>query len=87
MVAGLALGAVDERQLQRLDLHQQGVDGVAHIEPEIGRHLVVARAGGVQPPGGIADQFLQPAFDIHVDVFERAREREFVCLDLGAHCL
>ncbi len=27
------------------------VDGVAHPEPEIGRHLVVARARGVQPAG------------------------------------
>src|SRR6202035_4579125 len=46
----------------------RGIDGVADIEPEIGRHLVVARARGMQPPGGGPDQFAQPALDIHVNV-------------------
>ena len=32
------------------------VDGVADIEPEIGRDLVVARACGVQPARSRADQ-------------------------------
>ena len=82
---GFVLGAGDQRQLQRGDLGQQHVDGVADIELEIGRHLVVARAGGVQAPGGIADLFAQPAFDIHVNVFECARESEFAALDLGQH--
>ena len=44
---------------------------LADEQPEIGRHLVVARAGGVEPAGGIADQLLQPMLDMHVDVFER----------------
>jgi hypothetical protein len=45
-------------------------------EAEIERHLVVARACGVQPPGGRADQFGKPRLDVHVDVFELAREDE-----------
>ena len=32
------------------------VDGVAHPQPDVGRDLVVARAGGVKPPGGGADE-------------------------------
>ena len=52
------------------------VDGVADIEAEIGRDLVVAGARGVEPPGGRADQFGQPAFDVHMDVFERTLEVE-----------
>ena len=40
------------------------VDGVADIEPEIGRDLVVARAPGVQAPGRRPDQFRQPALSL-----------------------
>jgi thiol-disulfide isomerase/thioredoxin len=39
-------------RLQVLQL-VESVDGVAHPQPEIGRDLVVARARGVQPPGGL----------------------------------
>jgi hypothetical protein len=45
---------------------------IADIEAEVGRHLVVARAGGVQPSGGLADQFFEPALDVHVNVFKAA---------------
>ena len=58
------------------------VDGVAHPEPEVGRHLVVARARGVQPPGRRPDQLGEPALDVHVDVLERALEVELAGLDL-----
>ena len=80
---GLLLGAGHQRKLQRSDLAHQRVDIVAHIELEIGGHLVVARAGRVQAPGGIADLFAQPAFDIHMDVFECPRESEVTALDFG----
>ena len=47
------------------------VDRVAHPELEIGRDLVVARAGGVQPPRRRADQLGEAVLDMHVDVLER----------------
>ncbi len=59
------------------------VDRVADIQAEIGRDLVVARARGVQPAGGGADQFGEPALDVHMDVFERGLEAELAALDLG----
>jgi hypothetical protein len=59
-----------------------GVDGVAHPQPEVGGDLVVARARRVQASGSGADQMLQPALDVHVDVFERPLERELAGLDL-----
>ena len=37
----------------------------------------------MQPPGRRADQLLQAAFDVHVHVFERARELERPGFDLG----
>ena len=58
------------------------VDGVAHPQTEIGRHLIVARARGVQAAGGRADQIGQPAFDVHMNVFERALEFKFAAVDL-----
>ncbi len=85
MVSASSSARVDQRQLQHLDLRQQRIDGVAHIEPEIGRHLVVARARRVEPPGGIADQLAQARFDVHVDVFERARKVELLRFDFRQH--
>ncbi len=61
----------------------QRVDRVAHPEAEVDRDLVVARAGGVQPPGGGADDVGEPALDVHMDVFERAREGELARLDFA----
>ena len=73
-----------ERALQLGDLGQHGVDRVAHPEAEIDGDLVVARARGVQPPGRRADDLGQAAFDVHMDVFERARERKRSCLDFAS---
>jgi hypothetical protein len=39
------------------------------IEPQIGRHLVVPAAGGMQSLADIADALRQQTFDVHVDVF------------------
>ena len=72
-----------ERALQPGDLAVQMVGAVADIKPEIGRDLIVARARGVQPPGRLADQLLQPRFDIHVDIFQGAGKAEFPGIDLG----
>ena len=60
------------------------VDGVPHPEAEIGRDLVVARARGVQPPGGGADQLGKPRLDVEVDVLVLGAEGEAALLDLGA---
>ena len=67
-----------ERGQRRIDL----VDRVADIEPEIGRDLIVARTGGVQPSRRRPDQLAEPALDIHVNVLERALEIERSLADL-----
>ena len=41
----------------------------------------------MQPPGGIADQILQPRFHVHVDVFQRDLELELALVDLLADAL
>ena len=74
--------ARDQRLLERRERRIGLVDGVADIEPEVGRDLVVARARGVQPPGGGPDQLAEPALDIHMNVLERALEIEGTLADL-----
>ena len=65
------------------DLRVERIDRVAHPELEVGGDLVVARAGGVQPAGRRADQFGEPALDVHMNVFERARVVERPRLDFA----
>ena len=65
-----------QRALQRGDLQEDRVDRVAHPEAKVDGDLIVARARGVQPPRRRADDLAKPAFDVHMDVFERALERK-----------
>ena len=72
-----------ERPLQLSDLDEDRVDRVAHPEAEIDGDLIVARARGVQPSGRRPDDFGEAAFDVHMDVFERALERKRPRLDFA----
>ena len=84
---GLGERAFGQRELQIGELRVERVDLVADVETEIRRHLIIARARRMQAPGCGADQFRQTRLDIHVDVFERARENEFAAVDLGLDLL
>ena len=79
--AGMLLGLREQRPLQRQQALIGALAGGAHPEAEIGRHLVVARAGGVQPPGRRADQLGQPRLDVEMDVFQFALEDELALGD------
>ena len=81
--AGAFERAGGQRALQVRDPWDQRVDCIAHPEAEIDRDLVVARARGVQAAGGGADDVGEPALDVHMDVFERARVDERPCLDFA----
>jgi hypothetical protein len=80
----MALGLADERCLELGQLAVEPVDGVPHPEAEVGRHLVVPRARGVEPPRGGADQLGEPRLDVEMDVFMLGAEGEAALLDLGA---
>ena len=80
--AGVLKRLLGQRQLIGGERGVDGVDRIAHPQPEIGRHLVVARARGVQAAGRRADEIGQPALDVHMNVFERALEGESAALDL-----
>ena len=81
------LRLLDQRRLQRAHVGVQRVDGVPHPQAEVGRHLIVARARGVQPPSRLADNFGQPILDVHVHVFQRAAERQAAFARLLQHLI
>jgi hypothetical protein len=83
--ARMFFGARQQRFLEVAELAIEMVDRVADIELEVGRHLVVARAGGVKPARRRADEVGKPRFHVHVDVFEVAPEFELVPFDFGQH--
>ena len=60
------------------------VDLVAQPQAHVGGHLVVARAAGVQPLAGVADELGQPRLDVQVHVLQRELPLERAGLDLGA---
>ncbi len=60
----------DERDLQCLEPGIGLVDGVAHPEAEIGRHLIVAGARGMKAAGRRANEFSQARLGGHVNVLE-----------------
>src|SRR5690606_2656328 len=80
--SGMLFGAVEECR----DQPQEGGFGPLQFlldpEPEIDRHLVVARTGGVQPAGRRSDQFCKARLDIHVNVLKARGESEFSVLYL-----
>ena len=45
------------------------VNFIADPEPEIRRHLIIARATGVQPPPCLTNNFGQARLNIHVNIF------------------
>ncbi|MCY1242618.1 hypothetical protein D9M72_555890 [compost metagenome] len=79
---GMFLGTVEEGGDQRRQRLLGALQLFLDPEAEVERHLVVARAGGVQASGRGTDQRRKPRFDVHVDVFEAARELELAAFDL-----
>ncbi len=67
---GFTLGLLQQALLQAGDFGQDQVDFVAQPQADIGGHLVVAAAAGVQLLAGDADAVGQACFDVHVHVFE-----------------
>ena len=81
--ADVRFGLGDQRALQALQGCLDAVDRVAHPEPEVERHLVVARPRRVQASGRVADQLGEARLDVHMDVFERDAEGECAVFDLA----
>ena len=59
------------------------IDLAAQPQAQVGGHLVVARAAGVQPLAGVADEIGQPLLDVEVHVLELEFPRELASFDLA----
>ena len=75
-VGGVGGGSLGQSAHQSGDLCGDSVDRVAHPQPEVGRHLIVAAARGMQALAGFTDALGQPRLDVHVDIFKRGGKRE-----------
>ena len=81
---GVALGLVEQRALAaRRAACRSCVDLVAQPQAHVGRHLVVARARGVQALAGVADQRGQPPLDVEMHVLGVERPAEAPGVDLA----
>ena len=75
----------DEGALHRPQTGNRVVNGGASVQAHIQGDLVVARATGVQARSGRTDQVGEPAFDVHVQVFQGRIPREVAPFDLVLH--
>ena len=82
-----ALGQVHQSGLQTGDLAQDGIDGIPQIETDVGGHLIVTGASGVQLLAGNADALGQSCFNIHVHVFQFHRPGELAVANFLANGL
>ncbi len=63
-------GAPTQHHAGAVDAGHQFAGRGQRIQPHVGGHLIVAAARRVQAAPRIADKLDQPAFDIHVNVFQ-----------------
>ncbi len=80
---GVTFREIGQGAAQAAQQGQDVVDGGAHVQADVGRDLVVARAAGVQALAGIADQFGQALLDVQVHIFQVEQPFEAAGLDLG----
>ena len=79
----VALGEVDEDAAHLAQQGDQALGPGAHGEPEVGGHLVVATASGVELAADRTDPLRQPLLEVHVDVLERDGPLDAAPLDVG----
>ncbi|MNQ61342.1 hypothetical protein D3C85_756550 [compost metagenome] len=84
---GFRFGKAQQALLQAGDFFDDGVDLVAQPEADVGGHLVVAAAPGVQLLAGDADAVGQACLDVHVHVFQVHAPVEAAGLDLALDLL
>jgi hypothetical protein len=77
-------GLREQRLDQGGDQLAEGVDLVAQPQAQIGGHLVVARARGMQALAGLSYERGEPTLDVEVHVLGLERPLEAAAVDLAA---
>jgi hypothetical protein len=70
MTSTFFLGHIHQRALQLAQQAGDQVDFAAQPQADVGGHLVVAAAAGVQALAGVAHQLRQARLDVQVHVFQ-----------------
>jgi hypothetical protein len=83
----IGIAAADKSPLQVEQPRVDPIQCVANPQPQIGGHLIVAAAAGVQLPADIAEAVDERLLDVHVNVFELHFEWEIAGFDLSANLL
>ena len=83
----VGLGLVEDGKLQLGQCFVEGSHTLQQVQAQVGGHLVVARAAGVELTRHRADEFAQPALDGGVDVFVARLDLENPKVEFGAHLL
>ncbi len=81
----LPLSQLEKRPLQLPQTSVESIDRPAAEEPQVGGHLIVAAAGGVQLAAGIANPLSEHRLDVEMDVFASCGERKAALSDLAAN--
>ena len=84
---GVVIAAADQRPLQGRQPLVDPVDRPADPQPQVGGHLIVSAAGGVQFSSHVAEPVDQRPLDVHVDVFQFGAEGESALLNFLADFL
>ena len=81
------LGSQQQRRHHTRDRHLRLHRLVSHVQLQVGDHLVVARAGGVQPAPDRPGDLGEASLDRHVDVLVVLGELEAALAQLAFHLL
>ena len=83
----LPFGQREKCPLEFLKRSVDAIDRAAAVEPQIGSHLIVAAAGGVELAAGVAETGGQRRFNMEVDIFLGGGELKAAGADLLADLL
>ena len=67
---------IKQAALECGDERERLVDGCAQVKPDVGCHLVIARAARMQPLAGVTHERDQTLLDVEVNIFEVDRPGE-----------
>ena len=73
-------GEIEQHPLQPDHLHHRRRRRTQHVQPQVRRHLIVARPRRVQLSRNFADLLLQPRLDVRVYVLELRPQRKLAAI-------
>jgi len=79
---GIPFGLLDQSPLQLIYIGLKQFNFIPHPQPQIGSHLVIAAASGMEFFAGFSDAFNQGCFNRHVNIFLPLVKDKTACFNL-----